>query len=145
MAADETGFTIGRLAAEVGVNVETVRYYQRIRLLAVPKRGPGGGTRRYGSGELSRLRFIKTAQALGFTLEEVADLIKLDDGTRCSEARDIAARKLAAVRARLRDLQNIEKTLARLVRRCDIRRGTIRCPLIDSLVDDGASNAAARA
>lgn len=145
MAADETGFTIGRLAAEAGVNVETVRYYQRIKLMPVPKRTPTHGTRRYGAGELSRLRFIKTAQALGFTLEEVADLIKLDDGTRCSEARDIAARKLAVVRARLRDLRNIEKILAGLVRQCDSRRGAIRCPLIDSLVNDRASNVDARA
>jgi MerR family mercuric resistance operon transcriptional regulator len=131
----ETGFTIGRLAAAAGVNVETVRYYQRIKLMPVPKRAPGG-FRRYGASELSRLQFIKTAQGLGFTLEEVTDLVKLDDGTHCKEAHDIAAQKLDAVRARLRDLKRIEKALARLVRQCETRRGAIRCPLIDSLIHD---------
>jgi len=130
MLKDE--FTIGRLAAIAGVNVETVRYYQRIKLMPVPHRAPGG-IRRYSGSELSRLQFIKTAQGLGFTLEEIADLVKLDDGTQCVEAHNIAARKLAAVRARLRDLQKIAKVLARLVRQCETRRGAIRCPLIDSL------------
>jgi len=131
----EAGFTIGRLAAAAGVNVETVRYYQRIKIMPVPKKAPGG-IRRYGAAELARLRFIKTAQGLGFTLEEIADLVKLDDGTHCTEAHDIAAQKLTAVRARLRDLQRIEKALAQLVRQCETRRGAIRCPLIDSLVKD---------
>lgn len=133
MAEDEV--TIGRLAAAAGVNVETVRYYQRIRLMPVPKKAPGG-IRRYGDAELSRLRFVKTAQGLGFTLEEIADLVKLDDGTHCKEAHDIAAQKLEAVRGRLRDLQRIEKALARLVRQCETRPGAIRCPLIDSLIQD---------
>ncbi len=128
----EMGFTIGRLAAAAGVNVETVRYYQRIKLMPVPKRVPGG-IRRYGVGELSRLQFIKTAQGLGFTLEEIADLVKLDDGTHCTEAHDIAAHKLAVVRSRLNDLRKIETALARLVRQCETRRGAIRCPLIGAL------------
>ena len=136
----ETGFTIGRLAQAAGVNVETVRYYQRIKLMPVPKRAPGG-IRRYAAPELSRLQFIKTAQGLGFTLEEVTDLVKLDDGTHCKEAHDIAAQKLDAVRARLRDLKRIEKALAQLVRQCETRRGAIRCPLIDSLAHDGGSGA----
>lgn len=130
-------FTIGRLAVAAGVNVETVRYYQRIGLMPVPKKA-AGGIRRYGGVELSRLRFVKTAQGLGFTLEEIADLVKLDDGTHCAEAHAIASHKLAAVRARLRDLQTIEKTLARLVRQCETHRGAIRCPLIESLVKDKA-------
>jgi MerR family mercuric resistance operon transcriptional regulator len=128
----EAGYTIGRLAAAAGVHVETVRYYQRVRLMPVPKRAPGG-IRRYGRAELSRLQFIKTAQALGFTLEEIADLVKLDDGTQCREAHAIAVQKLAAVRARLHDLRSIENALARLVRQCETRRGAVRCPLIESL------------
>jgi MerR family transcriptional regulator, mercuric resistance operon regulatory protein len=135
MAVDRVGLTIARLAAAAAVHVETVRYYQRIKLMPVPKRAPGG-TRRYGSDELARLKFIKTAQGLGFTLEEIADLVKLDDGTRCTEAHDIAAHKLSVVRARRRDLERIEKTLARLVRQCETRKGTIRCPLIDDLTKD---------
>jgi MerR family mercuric resistance operon transcriptional regulator len=136
----ETVFTIGRLAQAAGVNVETVRYYQRIKLMPVPKKAPGG-IRRYGPAELARLKFIKAAQGLGFTLEEIADLVKLDDGTHCQEAHAIAAQKLDAVRARLRDLQSIETALARLVRQCETRRGAIRCPLIDSLARDGGSGA----
>lgn len=128
----EAGHTIGQLAAAAGVNVETVRYYQRIRLMPVPKRAPGG-IRRYGAPELSRLQFIKTAQGLGFTLEEVTDLVKLDDGAHCKEAHDIASQKLTDVRKRLRDLRKIETVLARLVRQCEARRGAIRCPLIGAL------------
>ena len=128
----EGGFTIGRLAAAAGVNVETVRYYQRIKLMPLPRKALGG-IRRYSAEDLSRLRFIKTAQGLGFTLEEIADLVKLDDGTRCNEARDIAAHKPAVVRARQRDLRRIETVLARLVRQCETLRGTIRCPLIGAL------------
>ena len=128
----EGGFTIGRLAAAAGVNVETVRYYQRIKLMPLPRKALGG-IRRYSAEDLSRLRFIKTAQGLGFTLEEIADLVKLDDGTRCNEARDIAAHKLVVVRARRRNLRRIETVLARLVRQCETLRGTIRCPLIGAL------------
>lgn len=136
---EREGFTIGRLAAAAGVNVETVRYYQRIRLMPVPKKA-AGGIRRYGAPELLRLRFIKTAQGLGFTLDEIADLVKLDDGTRCHEAHDIAAQKLDAVRARLRDLRKIETVLSQLVRQCESRRGAIRCPLIDSLIGDAEAD-----
>lgn len=133
-----TGFTIGRLAAAAQVNVETVRYYQRIGLMPVPKKAPGG-IRRYRAEELARLRFIKAAQGLGFTLQEIADLVKLDDGTHCKEAHAIAAQKLEAVRARLRDLKSIERSLARLVRQCETRRGAIRCPLIDSLIGNNGA------
>lgn len=128
----EEGYTIGQLAAAAGVNVETVRYYQRIKLMPVPKKAPGG-IRRYSAEELTRLQFIKTAQGLGFTLEEVKDLVKLDDGMRCSEAHDIASHKLTGVRARLRDLRKIETVLARLVRQCETHHGAIRCPLIGAL------------
>lgn len=125
-------FTIGHLAATAGVNVETVRYYQRIKLIPIPSKA-AGGIRRYGPEDLARLRFIKIAQGLGFTLEEVADLIKLDDGLHCRAAHDIASRKLEDVRARLRDLRAIETVLARLVRQCETRRGAIRCPLMQAL------------
>lgn len=128
---DET-LTIGRLAAAAGVNVETVRYYQRIGLMGTPKK-THGGIRRYGEGELLRLRFVKTAQGLGFSLDEVRDLVRLDDGTRCTEAHDIASHKLEAVRERLRQLRRIETALARLVKQCEVRRGSVRCPLIAAL------------
>ena len=125
--------TIGELARSAGVNVETIRYYQRIGLLPSPQR-PARGIRRYGSDDLARVRFVKAAQRLGFALGEVALLLKLQDGTHCSEARGIAERKLGDVRGKLADLGRIEAVLAKLVAACRTRRGNISCPLIDSLL-----------
>lgn len=124
--------TIGALAAEAGVNVETIRFYQRKNLLPEPER-PHGGIRRYGQTEVSRVRFIKAAQRIGFTLDEIAQLLQLEDGTQCTQARHIAEHKLADIRQRLADLQRMETTLAQLVKRCGASRGQIRCPLIASL------------
>lgn len=126
--------TIGALARAAGVNVETVRYYQRIGLLPKPQRPPGGRTRHYGPDDLARVRFVKAAQRLGFALHEVAALLKLQDGTHCSEARSIAERKLGDVRGKLADLGRVEAALAALVAECRGRRGNISCPLIDSLL-----------
>lgn len=124
--------TIGALAAEAGVSVETIRFYQRKSLLEEPER-PYGGIRRYGRSEVIRVRFIKAAQRLGFTLEEIAQLLQLDDGTQCSKARVVGEKKLADVRQRLADLQRIEAALADLVGRCATTRGKVACPLIASL------------
>ena len=124
--------TISGLARAAGVNVETIRFYQRRGLLIEPDK-PLGGIRRYGEAEVARMLFIKAAQRIGFTLDEIAQLLQLDDGTRCSEARTIAEHKLADVRQRLQDLQRIEAALAQLVDRCASRRGQVNCPLIDAL------------
>lgn len=124
--------TIGRLASLAGVNVETIRYYQRRDLLPEPKK-PLGSVRHYRESDVSRIHFIKSAQRLGFTLEEVALLLKLEDGTHCVEARKIAEQKLASVREKLADLKSIETTLAELVNKCDTSGGSICCPLINSL------------
>jgi MerR family transcriptional regulator, mercuric resistance operon regulatory protein len=125
-------FTIGVLAGISGVNVETVRYYQRRGLLAEPPK-PLGGVRHYSESDASRIYFIKSAQRLGFTLEEVSLLLKLEDGTHCAEARTIAEQKLANVRAKLADLQSIEQVLSGLVNKCNISRGKVCCPLIASI------------
>ncbi|MFN4292441.1 MAG: Hg(II)-responsive transcriptional regulator [Pseudomonadota bacterium] len=129
-------FTIARLAQAAGVNVETIRFYQRKGLLAEPER-PFGGIRHYGQAEVARIHFIKAAQRLGFSLDEIASLLKLDDGTHCAEARQIAEQKLTDVRQRLADLQRIESVLAELVARCTARRGKVACPLIASLQASG--------
>ena len=129
---DNTGITIGALADSAGVNVETIRFYQRKGLMPQPEK-PYGSIRRYGHAALARVRFIKSAQGLGFSLEEVGDLLKLEDGTRCGEARKVAEHKLAGVRQKLGDLQRIEAVLAALVARCSAVRGRIDCPLIASL------------
>ncbi|HJS89742.1 MAG TPA: Hg(II)-responsive transcriptional regulator [Steroidobacteraceae bacterium] len=124
--------TIGRLASDAGVNVETVRYYQRRGLLHEPDR-PLGGVRRYSEVHARRLRFIKQAQTLGFSLDEVRDLLALEDGTHCREAERFASRKLATVRERVRQLRRIERALAALVDQCQCNTGKVRCPLIAAL------------
>ena len=126
--------TVGLLAKSAGVNVETIRFYQRKGLLPEPDK-PLGGIRRYDPTVLARLRFIKAAQRLGFSLEEVADLLKLDDGSSCREAREQAERKLADVRGKITELSRIEDALADLIERCCVARGRVRCPLIADLYD----------
>jgi len=129
-------FTIAGLARAAGVNVETIRFYQRKGLLPEPPK-PAGGIRRYGDADLARVRFIKSAQRTGFTLDEIAQLLVLDDGTHCAEACEIAEHKLVDIRRRLADLQRIEFALSGLIDRCASRRGKVTCPLIESLQDLG--------
>ena len=124
--------TIGAFAKAAGVNVETIRFYQRKGLLPEPDR-PVGSIRRYGPADVARVRFVKSAQRLGFNLDEVSQLLQLEDGTQCSEAAELAALRLADVRAKLVDLARIEAVLSRLVNECHTQRGTVSCPLIDSL------------
>jgi len=125
-------FTIGALADTAGVNVETIRFYQRKGLMSEPER-PYGSIRRYTGIDLNRVRFIKASQRLGFSLDEVGELLKLEDGTHCDEVRDHAERKLRDVREKLADLHRIETALNQLVDRCGSARGTVKCPLISSL------------
>jgi MerR family mercuric resistance operon transcriptional regulator len=124
--------TIGAVAKAAGVHVETIRFYQRKGLLSAPSR-PQGGVRRYGPRDVARLRFIKSAQRLGFSLEEVAELLQLDDGLHCAQASQLGARKLADVRARLADLQRIETALADMLHACGDHPGETTCPLIAAL------------
>ncbi|MEO7391748.1 MAG: Hg(II)-responsive transcriptional regulator [Ramlibacter sp.] len=124
--------TIGTLAQAASVNLETVRFYQRKGLMLEPER-PQGGIRRYGDADLARVRFIKSAQRLGFSLDEVAELLKLEDGAHCREARGLAELKLSTVREKLIDLRRIETALQQLVTRCGSARGAVTCPLIASL------------
>ena len=132
MEREQNGLTIGAVAKAAGVNVETVRFYQRRALLPEPDR-PYGSIRRYEAEDVARVKFVKAAQRLGFSLDEVAGLLKLDDGTHCDEARQLAEVKLADVRKKLKDLRRIESALASLVRDCCTSRGTVSCPLIATL------------
>jgi len=126
--------TIGRLARAAGINIETIRYYQRRGLLALPRKPAGGGVRRYAPETLARLRFIKRAQELGFSLREIAELLKLGDGS-CKETRAIAEHRLADIEMRLRDLESMRVTLGKLIRAC--RAGNQPpCPIIASLERD---------
>lgn len=132
MNHDPHNLPIGAFAAAAGVNVETIRFYQRKGLLPRPRR-TYGSIRRYGTSDVARVKFVKSAQRLGFSLEEIAGLLALEDGTRCAEARVAAEQKLADVRAKLDDLRRIESVLAQLVNRCAAGRGTMTCPLIAAL------------
>jgi len=130
-----THATIGELAKLAGVNVETIRFYQRRGLLEEPKK-PLGGIRRYAQAHVRRIRFIREAQELGFSLDEVAELLALEDGRNCREAERIGSRKLATVRERLAQLKRVEKVLAALVDQCHRNTGKLSCPLIDALEYD---------
>lgn len=125
--------TIGQLARAAGVNVETVRYYQRRGLLAAPER-PTGSIGRYSPAALTRLRFIKRSQSLGFSLDDVQALLSLDDGQACSAARSIGEHKLADVRQRIQTLRALEDALDGLVRQCASTKRKVSCPLIETLM-----------
>lgn len=125
--------TIGQLAAAAGVNVETVRYYQRRELLAMPEREVGS-IGRYPESSLTRLRFIKRAQALGFSLDDVQALLSLDDGQSCSSARALAERKLMEVQERIQTLRALEDALQAAVANCSTGKRKVSCPLIDALM-----------
>ena len=127
-------FTIGTLAQVADVHVETIRFYQRKRLLRVPER-PYGGIRHYEQQDVERLKFVKAAQRLGFNLEEVAQLLKLDDGTHCRKAAAVAECRLSDVRKRLAQLRLMEAALSRLVEECRANPGKVSCPLISALHD----------
>lgn len=126
-------FTIGRLAKKAGVNVETIRFYQRRGLLAEPDR-PLKGVRRYTERDAQRVRFIKQGQTLGFSLDELAELLSLEDGQHCREARDIALKKLASIRERIEGLRTMEKELSNLVESCSQNTGSVSCPIIMALL-----------
>ena len=123
---------IGGLAQAAGVNVETIRYYQRRGLLDEPAK-PLGGQRRYAFAAATRVRFIKRAQRLGFTLEEVKGLLLLEDGQSCRETRLLAEHKLALIEARIADLTRMRRLLKGLITECAEGRRPRSCPIIATL------------
>lgn len=108
--------TIGRLASEGGVGVETIRYYQRRNLLAEPRRD--AGIRRYGEEDVRRLRFIRSAQAAGFTLEEIGELLELDAVDDRARARELARCRIAALDTKIAEMQAARAALAKLADDC---------------------------
>lgn len=126
------GLTIGVFAQVASVNVETIRFYQRKGLLLAPDK-PYGSIRRYGVADVNRVRFVKSAQRLGFSLDEIAELLRLQDGTHCDEASRLAEHKLKDVRAKLSDLARMETALSQLVCACHASQADVSCPLIAAL------------
>lgn len=130
-----SSMTIARLAREGGVGVETVRYYQRRGLLPEPPRpaggGVGGGVRRYGEPEARRLRFIRAAQTAGFTLEEIGELLAFDAVDDRARARAMARTRVAALDAKIAELQAARESLNRLADLC-ARPGAGACPILSA-------------
>ena len=125
--------TIGRLAREAGVNLETIRYYERIGLIPSPPRTEGGH-RDYGPEHSRQLAFIRRGRELGFSIDEVRALLalaSLEQGS-CSQVRDIAATHLLDVRARLARLRELESILAETVAKCS-GNASPPCPVLDIL------------
>lgn len=131
MIAAAPSMTIARLATAAGVGVETVRYYQRRGLIAQPPRGsgPGSPVRRYDAETLRRLRFIRSAQGAGFTLTEIAELLELDATGDRTRARALAEARIAALDARIAELQIARNALSGLARDC-ASKGAGACPIL---------------
>lgn len=124
--------TISRLADSAGVHIETVRYYQRRGLLREPAR-PMGGVRRYDATDVSRLQFIRRAQAMGFTLEEIAGLAAVKGLGACEHTRRLTELKLADVRRKIAELRRLERELAQLAAECARSPSDVCCPALDRL------------
>jgi MerR family mercuric resistance operon transcriptional regulator len=132
--SDNMQLTIGRLAKQSEVTIETIRHYQKIGLLEEPEK-PSGGYRLYTSDAINRIRFIKRAQQAGFTLKDIAELLSFD-GTHCSDVRKIAEHKCQQIDAQIKDLTALRNVLDNLVKRCQTDASTERCSLIDALSNE---------
>jgi len=124
---------IGELSKRGGVNIETIRYYERVKMLPAPPR-TASGRRVYGTMDLRILVFVRRARELGFTLEEIRALLRLGgpEKATCREVRAIAARHLEDIRAKLSDLKKLERLLSKTVARCSGRTAP-ECPVLEIL------------
>ena len=123
--------TISVAARKAGVNVETIRYYQRIGLIAEPEK-PLSGFRVYPDSAIDRIHFIQRAQMLGFSLAEIKHLLELEDGD-CAQTRELAEQKLALINHKIKDLQTMAAVLKKHIRVCKTNKDQQTCPLITSL------------
>ena len=130
--------TIGQVAEAADVNVQTIRYYERRGLFPTPRR-TSAGYRQYADDAVARLRFIKHAQELGFSLKEIQDLLglRVRHGTACDAVERKTKNKIEVVQQRIRDLQHMKRTLERLAAACAARRPTDDCPILEVLEDHG--------
>lgn len=135
---------IGEVAEQAGVNIQTLRYYERRGLLPEPQRG-GSGYRAYDPDSVRLVRFIKRAQELGFTLREIEDLIELRQSPRRgAEVRAVASAKVEDIERRIRQLKAMRKALGGLVAACDCEGGALACPIIEALDDSADAVVAAK-
>ncbi|NOY71263.1 MAG: MerR family DNA-binding protein [Gammaproteobacteria bacterium] len=129
--------TIGRLAKATEVNVETIRYYQRVGLIIKPLK-PLEGFRIYLDETINRIQFIKRAQKLEFSLRDIAHLLELGEG-HCNDVREQTEAKLKQIEMQIKDLQSIRKTLKKLISECNTDGEGGRCPIVQSLTENGSN------
>lgn len=137
---NESGLTIGRLARAASVGIETIRYYQRRELLPVPDTADST-FRIYPAETVDRIHFIKRAQELGFSLEEVATFLRLEDGINREAIRKVAADRLSEIRSKIADLQRMEGVLSRLIGECEATGRAKPCPVIAALSGERTGSA----
>ncbi len=132
--------TIGALAGAAGVGVETVRFYERKGLIPEPPRSPSG-YRQYEPATVERVRFIRRAQGLGFTLAEIAELLdlRIDEVAACAPVAAQARAKLEQVAGKIDELRRMQAALERLVEACEARQPTGECPILEALEGDDRS------
>jgi len=131
--------SIGQVATAAAVNIQTIRYYERRGLFPTARRTPSG-YRQYAEDAVARLRFIKHAQELGFSLKEIHELLALRvrHAAACDTVERKTQAKIALVEDRIRELQRLKRTLERLAAACEARRPTADCPILEVLEDDHA-------
>jgi Hg(II)-responsive transcriptional regulator len=137
---NESGLTIGRLARAANVGIETVRYYQRRELLPIPDTADSP-FRIYPAETVDRIHFIKRAQELGFSLEEVATFLRLEDGADRKAIRKVAADRLSEIQSKIADLRRMEGVLSRLIDECEATGRAKPCPVIAALSGKGIESA----
>ena len=132
-----TGMTTGELASRAGVKVATIRFYERRGLLRAPARTPSG-YRQYGPDEVERVRFVRRAQGLGFTLDEIQDLLALrvEHVSACAAVAARAREKLDRVERKVREVERMKQVLERLVFACEAREPTNDCPIL-AVLEEG--------
>jgi MerR family copper efflux transcriptional regulator len=133
-----SSLSIGQLAQQAGVAIDTVRYYERNALLA-PAGRLASGYRRYGVTELKRLRFIRRAKALGFSLDDIRDLLTLSDERDVAQVKRAAQRKLGDIEQRIAELERIRAGLNALINACPGHGRAEACPILNALTQEEPS------
>ena len=130
--------TIGQLAKQADVGVETVRFYERKGLLEEPDRRPSG-YRQYDEGVVRRLKFIRRAKELGFTLKEIKELLslKIDPSTTCADVKQRAETKIEDIEGKIRTLQRMKRSLVKVTKSCSGSGPTSECPILDAIETNG--------
>lgn len=131
MTVNKKTLTIGYLARAAGVNIETVRYYQRVALIQKPAK-PAEGYRHYPADTVNRIKFIKRAQQLGFSLKEIAEILALGNG-HCMDVRARAEKKRTRIEQQISDLKKLRTTLDNLINACQTDNDTTHCPIVEAL------------